>query len=79
MVKEFSYYRESIALDLSWRTVTGIEAGKNWNAWLITGMWHMKGTERNADKGIRILCSGKEDVKCTLLNCLKKRKWRMKV
>jgi len=39
----------------------------------------MKRTKRNTGKGIRILCSGEEDVKWILLDCLEKGNWRMKV
>jgi len=33
----------------------------------------MKGRKRNTDKGICILCSSEEDVKCLLLDCLEKK------
>jgi hypothetical protein len=39
----------------------------------------VKGTKRNMDKGIGMLCSGEEDVRCILLDSLEKRNWRMKV
>jgi hypothetical protein len=39
----------------------------------------MKEMKRNAVKGISIVCSGEEDVKCKLLDCMEKRNWRMKV
>jgi hypothetical protein len=32
-------------------------------AWLIAGIWQLKGVRRNTDKGRCPLCFGKEDVK----------------
>ena len=38
-------------------------------AWLIVGMWQLKGVRRNVDKESCPLCFGKEDVKHILLEC----------
>jgi hypothetical protein len=42
-------------------------------AWLIAGIWQLKGVRRNADKGRCPLCFEKEDVKHILLECEKKK------
>lgn len=48
---------------------------RNWIAWLLAGMWKLKGIRRNADKGRCLLCVclSEVDVKHVLLDCLETR------
>jgi hypothetical protein len=48
-------------------------------AWLIAGIWQLKGVRRNADKGRCPLCLEKEDVKHILLKCKETKYWREKI
>jgi hypothetical protein len=48
-------------------------------AWLIAGIWQLKGVRRNADKGGCPLCFEKEDVKHILLECKETKYWREKL
>jgi len=47
-------------------------------AWLVAGVWQLKGITRNTVKRRSPLCSGKQDIKRILLDCLKTRNWRRK-
>jgi hypothetical protein len=47
-------------------------------AWLLIGVWQLKGIRRNTDKGRCTLCLGEEDVKQILLACLENGSWRIK-
>jgi hypothetical protein len=46
-------------------------------AWLIAGIWQLKGVRRNADKGRCPLCFQKEDAKYVLLECKETEHWRV--
>jgi hypothetical protein len=63
-------YRE---LNFPWGKKTYIECcsrkEKSRIAWLIAGIWQLKGVRRNADKGRCPLCFEEEDVKHILLEC----------
>jgi hypothetical protein len=48
-------------------------------AWLIAGIWQLKGVRRNADKGRCPLCLEEEDVKHILLECKETKHWREKL
>jgi hypothetical protein len=48
-------------------------------AWLIAGIWQLKGVRRNADKGRCPLCFEKENVKHILLDCKETKHWRLKL
>jgi hypothetical protein len=48
-------------------------------AWLIAGIWQLKGIRRNADKGRCPLCLQKADVKHILLVCKETKHWREKL
>jgi hypothetical protein len=48
-------------------------------AWLIAGIWQLKGVRRNADKGRCPLCFEREDVKHILLECKETKYWREKL
>jgi hypothetical protein len=45
-------------------------------AWLIAGIWQLKGVRRNADKGRCTLCLEEEDVKHIVLECKETKHWR---
>jgi hypothetical protein len=47
-------------------------------AWLLAGIWQLKGVRRNVDKGRCPLCL-QEDVKHILLNCRETKHWRLKL
>jgi hypothetical protein len=47
-------------------------------AWLLTGVWQMKGMRRNTDKVKCPLCLCEDDVRHTLLDCWETRYWRKK-
>jgi hypothetical protein len=48
-------------------------------AWLLAGIWQLKGVRRNADKGRCPLCLGEEDVNHMLLECKETKYWRLKL
>jgi hypothetical protein len=48
-------------------------------AWLIAGIWQVKGVRRNADKGRCPLCFEKDDVEHILLECKETKYWREKL
>jgi hypothetical protein len=48
-------------------------------AWLIAGIWQLKGVRRNADKGRCPLCFEEEDAKHSLLECKETKHWREKL
>jgi hypothetical protein len=48
-------------------------------AWLVAGIWQLKGVRRNADKGRCPLCFEKEDAKHILLECTETKYWREKL
>jgi hypothetical protein len=48
-------------------------------AWLIAGIWQLKGVRRKADKGRCPLCFEKDDVKHILLECKETKYWREKL
>jgi hypothetical protein len=48
-------------------------------AWLIAGIWQLKGVRRNTDKGSSPLCLEEEDVKHILLECKETKYWRVKL
>jgi hypothetical protein len=48
-------------------------------AWLIAGIWQLKGVRRNADKGRCPLCLEEEDVKHILLEFKGTKYWREKL
>jgi hypothetical protein len=48
-------------------------------AWLIAGIWQLKGVRRNADKGRCPLCLEREDLKHILLECKETKYWREKL
>jgi hypothetical protein len=47
-------------------------------AWIIAGIWQLKGVRRNADKGCP-LCLEEEDAKHILLECKETKHWREKL
>jgi len=51
---------------------------RNCVAWLLAGMWKLKGIRRNADKGRFPLYLSEVDVKHILLDCLETRSWIIK-
>jgi hypothetical protein len=60
-------------LNFSWGKTLYIECcsrkARSGIAWLIAGIWQLKGVRRNADKGRCPLCFEKEVVKHILLEC----------
>jgi hypothetical protein len=48
-------------------------------AWLIAGIWQLKGARKNADKGRCPLCLEEEDAKYILLECGETKHWREKL
>jgi hypothetical protein len=46
-------------------------------AWLIAGIWQLKGVRRNADKGRFALCFEEEDAKYVLLEWQETEHWRV--
>jgi hypothetical protein len=48
-------------------------------AWLIVGIWQLKGVRRNADKERYPLCLEEEDVEHILLECKETKHWRVKL
>jgi hypothetical protein len=48
-------------------------------AWLLVGIWQLKGVRQNTDKGRCPLRLGEEDVKFVLLDCKDTKHWRMKL
>jgi hypothetical protein len=73
-------YRE---LNFSWGRKLYIECcsrkERSGIAWLIAGMWQLKGVRRIADKGRCPLCFEKEDAKHILLECKETKYWREKL
>jgi hypothetical protein len=72
-------YRE---LNFSWGKKLHIKCSRKERsgiAWLIAGIWQLKGVRRNADKGRCPLCFGKEDVKHILLECKETKHWGVKL
>jgi hypothetical protein len=55
------------------------EERKNGVAWLVAGVWQLKGITRNTVKRRCPLCLGEEDMKRILLDRLKTRNWRRKL
>jgi hypothetical protein len=47
-------------------------------AWLLAGLWQLKGVRQNTAKGRWPLCLGEEDARHVLLDCLETRNWRLK-
>ena len=48
-------------------------------AWVIAGIWQLKGDRRNADKGRCPLCLEEEDAKHILLECEETKYWTEKL
>jgi hypothetical protein len=73
-------YRE---LNFSWGKKLCIECcsrkERSGIAWLIAGIWQLKGVGRNADKGRCPLCFEKEVVRHILLECKETKYWREKL
>jgi hypothetical protein len=73
-------YRE---LNFSWGKKIYIECcsrkERGGIAWLIAGIWQLKGARRNTDKGRWPLCLEEEDAKHILLECKEIKYWREKL